>query len=348
MRLLQLGHDDHALLVTTHHIISDAWSVGIFMRELVACYNEFSNGNSPVLLLPLQYRDFASWQREWLVRDCKTNSITGGKRSQALPPLLTCQPTGRVQCRGFRGARRSFVIGKETIDKLKTVARAANATLFMTLLTAFQSLLSCLTNANDLVVGSPTAGRNPPETEALIGYFANTIILRAQFAGDPTFREVWAARVSQQSPLLLIRIYRLKSWLTNLKPVRTASYNPLFQVWFVLQNVQIEREEFRGLSMESIAIDNATTRHDLQLTLWESAHGLEGVFTYSTDLFDAETIEGIAEQFKTLVGLVVEQPDIKLSALRTAMNEKQSVATEELSRQRLKSARRKVVNFNSA
>ena len=111
----------------------------------------------------------------------------------------------------------------------------------------------------------------------------------------------------------------------------------------MLQNVQIEREEFRGLSMEPIAIDNATTRHDLQLTMWESTRGLEGSFTYSTDLFDAETIEGIAEQFKTLVGLVAEQPDIKLSALRTAMNEKLSVATEEVSRQKLKSARRKVV-----
>jgi non-ribosomal peptide synthetase component F len=112
--------------------------------------------------------------------------------------------------------------------------------------------------------------------------------------------------------------------------------------------VQIEREEFRGLAMESIAIDNAATRHDLQLTLWESAHGLEGAFTYNTDLFDADTIEGMAEQFKTLVGLAAEQPDIKLSALRTAMNEKLSVATEEISRQKLKSARRKVVNFNSA
>jgi len=213
----------------------------------------------------------------------------------------------------------------------------------MTLLTAFQSLLSCLTNANDLVVGSPTAGRNQSETEALIGYFANTIILRAQFPGDPTFRESLGRTRESAIAAFANQDLPFEKLVDELKPVRTASYNPLFQVWFVLQNVQIEREEFRGLSMESIAIDNATTRHDLQLTLWESAHGLEGAFTYSTDLFDAETIEGIAEQFKILVGLVTEQPDIKLSALRTAMNEKLSVATEELSRQKLKSARRKVV-----
>ena len=351
MTLLQLGHDDHVLLVTTHHIISDAWSVGIFMRELVACYNAFSNGNSPVLTpLPLRYRDFASWQREWLSGPRLQNQLDYWRQTLAGAPQVIDLPTDRPrpESRSFRGARHSFVIGKETIDKLKTVARAGNATLFMTLLTAFQSLLSCLTNANDLVVGSPTAGRNQPETEALIGYFANTIILRAQFAGDPSFSESLSRTRESAIAAFANQDLPFEKLVDELKPVRTPSYNPLFQVWFVLQNVQIEREEFRGLSMESIAIDNATTRHDLQLTLWESAHGLEGAFTYSTDLFDADTIEGIAEQFKTLVGLVTEQPDIKLSALRTAMNEKLSAATEKLSRQKLKSARRKVVNFNSA
>jgi len=293
----------------------------------------------------LQYSDFASWQREWLSGARLQTQLDYWRQTLAGAPPVINLPTDRPRpvSRSFRGARRSFLIGKETIDKLKTVARAANATLFMTLLTAFQSLLSCLTNANDLVVGSPTAGRNQSETEALIGYFANTIILRAQFSGDPTFSESLSRTRESAIAAFANQDLPFEKLVDELKPVRTASYNPLFQVWFVLQNVQIEREEFRGLSMESIAIDNATTRHDLQLTLWESAHGLEGAFTYSTDLFDAETIEGIAEQFKTLVGLAAEQPDIKLSALRTAMNEKLSVATEELSRQKLKSARRKVV-----
>jgi len=347
MTLLHLGHDDHVLLVTTHHIISDAWSIGIFMRELVACYNAFSSGDTPALLpLTLQYSDFASWQREWLSGTRLQNQLDYWRQTLAGAPPVIDLPTDRPRpvSRSFRGARHSFVIGKETIDKLKTVARAGNATLFMTLLTAFQSLLSCLTNANDLVVGSPTAGRNQSETEALIGYFANTIILRAQFSGDPAFRESLGRTRESAIAAFANQDLPFEKLVDELKPVRTTSYNPLFQVWFVLQNVQIERQEFRGLSMESIAIDNATTRHDLQLTLWESARGLEGAFTYSTDLFDAETIEGSAEQFKTLVGLVAEQPDIKLSALRTAMNEKLSAATEEMSRQKLKSARRKVVN----
>lgn len=351
MKLLQLGDDDHVLLLTIHHIISDAWSVGIFMRELVACYNAFTTGNSPALSpLALQYSDFASWQREWLSGPRLETQLDYWRQTLAGAPPVIDLPTDRPRpvSRSFSGARHSFVIGNEIIDKLKTVARAANATLFMTLLTAFQSLLSCLTNANDLVVGSPTAGRNQPETEALIGYFANTIILRAQFSGDPTFGESLSRTREAAISAFANQDLPFEKLVDELKPVRTPSYNPLFQVWFVLQNVQIEREEFRGLSMESIAIDNATTRHDLQLTLWESARGLEGAFTYSTDLFEAETIEGIAEQFKTLVGLVSEQTDIKLSALRTALNEKLSVATEEVSRQKLKSARRKAVNFKSA
>jgi len=351
MTLLQLGHDDHVLLVTTHHIISDAWSVGIFMRELVACYNAFSSGDSPDLApLSLQYSDFASWQREWLSGSRLQTQLDYWRQTLAGAPPVIDLPTDRPRpaSRSFRGARHSFVIGKESIDKLKLVARAANATLFMTLLTAFQSLLSCLTNANDLVVGSPTAGRNEPETEALIGYFANTIILRGQFSGDPAFRESLSHTRESAIAAFANQDLPFEKLVDELKPVRTPSYNPLFQVWFVLQNVQIEREEFRGLSMEPVAIDNATTRHDLQLTVWESARGLEGSFTYSTDLFEAETIAGIAEQFKTLVGLVGEQPEIKLSALRKALNEKLSAATEEVSRQKLKSARRKVVNFNSA
>ncbi len=351
MTLLQLGHDDHVLLVTTHHIITDAWSMGIFMRELVACYNAFSRGDSPDLTpLELHYSDFASWQREWLSGPRLQTQLDYWRQTLAGAPPVIDLPTDRPRplSRSFRGARRPFSIGKESIDKLKTVARAANATLFMTLLTAFQSLLSCLTNADDVVVGSPTAGRNQSETEALLGYFANTIILRAQFSGDPAFRESLACTRETAIAAFANQDLPFEKLVDELKPVRTPSYNPLFQVWFVLQNVQIEREEFRGLTMESVAIDNATTRHDLQLTLWESARGLEGSFTYSTDLFEAETIAGIAEQFKTLVGLVCEQPDIKLSALRTALNEKLSAATEEVSRQKLKSARRKVVNFNSA
>ena len=343
LTLIQLGPDDHVLLVTTHHIISDAWSIGIFMRELIAGYNGDSSALSP---LALQYSDFASWQREWLSGARLQAQLDYWRQTLAGAPPVIDLPTDRPRplSRSFRGARHSFVIGKETIDKLKSVARAANATVFMTLLTAFQSLLSCLTNVNDLVVGSPTAGRNQSETQALIGYFANTIILRAQFSGDPTFRESLGRTRETAIAAFANQDLPFEKLVDELKPVRTPSYNPLFQVWFVLQNVQIEREEFRGLTMESIAIDNATTRHDLQLTLWESARGLEGSFTYSTDLFEAKTIEGIAEQFKTLVGLVTEQPDIKLSALRTAMNEKLSAATEEMSRQKLRSARRKVVN----
>jgi amino acid adenylation domain-containing protein len=344
--LLQLGSDEHVLLLTIHHIISDAWSIGVFLRELSACYNAFSSGASPELPpLALQYVDFAIWQREWLRGPALQRQLDYWRQTLASAPPVINLPTDRPrpELRSFRGARHSLVIDNETTGKLKTVARGANATLFMTLLTAFQSLLACVTNANDVVVGSPTAGRNQPETESLIGYFVNTIILRAQFSGDPTFRESVSRTRAAAIGAFANQDVPFEKLVDELKPERAANYNPLFQVWFVLQNAQIEREELRGLSIQPLAIDNATTRHDLQLTLWESARGLEGAFTYSTDLFEARTIAGIAEQFKNLAGLVAENPDISLSALRTATRNKLSAATEEISRQKLKSTRRKVV-----
>ncbi len=353
LTLLRLGSDEHVLLLTIHHIISDAWSIGVFLRELSACYNAFSSGALPELTpLTLQYVDFAIWQREWLRGPALQRQLNYWRLTLAGAPQIINLPTDRPrpELRSFRGARYSLVIDNETLDKLKTVARSANATLFMTLLTAFQSLLACVTSANDVVVGSPTAGRNQPETEALIGYFVNTIILRAQFFGDSTFRDSLGRTRAAAIGAFANQDVPFEKLVDELKPERAANYNPLFQVWFVLQNAQIEREELRGLSMQPLAIDNATTRHDLQLTLWESVRGLEGAFTYSTDLFEAKTIAGIAAQFKTLVRLVAENPDISLSALRAATNEtarahrnKLSAATEEISRQKLKSTRRKVV-----
>jgi amino acid adenylation domain-containing protein len=348
--LARLAENEHVLIMTVHHIISDGWSIGILMRELVAGYNRAPNEVLPELAI--QYVDFAAWQRERLSGaaiekqlDYWREQLAGAPRELELP-----LDRPRSELRSFRGARHAITISRAITDKLKALARAERVTFFMTLLTAFQSLLACLANQDDVVVGSPAAGRNRPEFEPLIGYFVNTLVLRAQFSGEPEFREslrrgraaALGAFANQEVPL--------EKLVEELQPERTLKVNPLFQIWFVLQNALVERQEFNGLTVESVAIDTETTRHDLQLTLWETATGVEGAFTYSTDLFDAGTIACIAEQFDTLLAIVVDRPSIVLSELRATVNDagrafrdRASERWAETSRQTLKTTKRKVL-----
>ena len=223
----------------------------------------------------------------------------------------------------------------------------------MALLTTFQLLLSCLTDQDDIVVGSPTAGRNRPELEVLIGYFVNTLVLRAQLSGDPDFRESLRRARTVALGAFANQDVPFERLVDELQPTRSLEVNPLFQVWFVLQNGLVKRQELEGLTVESLEVDSATTRHDLQLTLWETADGLEGAFTYSTDLFESETIACMAEQFKALLAVVVDRPGIRLSALRATVNdagrthrERLGERLEEASRQKLKSTKRKAVSHS--
>ena len=352
--LLRVADREHTLLLTMHHIISDAWSIGVFMRELVASYNAFTTEASPSLpALPVQYVDFAAWQRKVLSGAPLQKQLEYWRDKLAGAPPVINLPIDRPRppVRSFRGARRSFVITKEIAGQLKTFARSERATLFTTLLTAFQSLLSCLTSENDIVVGSPVAGRNRPECEPLIGYFVNTLVLRANFSGNPTFRESLQRTRETALGALANQEVPFEKLVEVLNPVRTVEYNPLFQVWFVLQQRFVEREELNGISLQFVESDTAVTRHDLQLTLWETANGLEGAFTYSTVLFEAETIACFVEQFKTLLAVAVEQPEIRLNDLRVAVNEagrtyrdKEIAELEETSRWSLKSTKRKRVS----
>jgi len=353
LALIRLADREHILLMTMHHLICDAWSIGVFMRELVVCYNAFTLESTPRLpALPVQYVDFAAWQRNELKGSSLQKQLEYWRNRLAGVPAVISLPTDRPRpsIRSFRGARRSFVISKEIGAKLKTIARSERATLFMTLLTAFQSLLSCLANETDIVVGSPIAGRNRPETEPLIGYFVNTLVLRADLSGDPSFRE--SLRSTRETALGAFANQDLpfEKLVEDLNPARTAAYNPLFQVWFVMQHPFAGAQEFDGLTTQYVDIGTTLTRHDLQLSVWETAKGLEGAFTYSTALFDAETIDCIVAQLQVLLGLVVEQPDVRLSDLRAAVNDagrayraEAMAELSETSRLKLKSAKRKVV-----
>jgi hypothetical protein len=353
LALIRLGEYEHILVMTMHHLICDAWSIGVFMRELVACYNSFTSESTPSLpALPVQYVDFASWQRNELTGAPLQKQLEYWRHKLAGAPAVISLPTDRPRpsIRSFQGARRSFIIAKDVTEQLKAIARSESATLFMTLLTAFQSLLSCLANETDIAVGSPIAGRNRPETEPLIGYFVNTLVLRADLSGDPTFRE--SLRRTRETALGAFANQDLpfEKLVEDLNPARTTAYNPLFQVWFVMQQAFAGRQELNGLAVEYLDSGTTLTRHDLQLSLWESAKGLEGAFTYSTSLFDVETIDCMVEQFKSLLAVVVEQPETRLSDLRSSVSEAgrayraEAIAgLEETSRMKLKSSKRKVV-----
>jgi len=356
--LVKLGAEDHILLLTMHHIVSDGWSIGVFMRELVICYNAMTTDASPELpKLMMQYVDFAAWQRQRLSGAALQKQLDYWHKQLAGAPAVIDLPFDRPRppLRTFRGARQSLTISKEITDKLKTLARHERVTLFMTLLATFQSLLACLTNQDDIVIGSPTAGRDRPEWEALIGYFVNTLVLRADFSGDPDFIENLQRARNVALGAFANQDVPFEKLVEELKPARALQHNPLFQVWFVFQNTLVERQELHDLTMESVAIESTTTRHDLQLTLWETVNGLEGAFTYGTDLFETETIACMTEQFQALLALVAEQPNIVLSDLRAAVSEtgrafrdRSSERLEEAGRQKLKSTRRKLVTGTQA
>jgi amino acid adenylation domain-containing protein len=352
--LVQFDSDDHLLLLTIHHIISDGWSIGILLNELASHYNA-TVGASKLSLpdLPVQYLDFAAWQRRSLSDESLKRQIDYWFDQLSGAPASINLPSDRPRpsVRSFRGAKHSLKITKDITDKLTALGREKRATLFMTLLTAFQALLACITGDDDIVVGSPIVGRGRAETENLIGNFINTIVLRARFSGDPDFngmlRQVrdgaLGAFTNQDVPF--------EKLVEELQPARTLSHNPLFQVWFVLQNVQAEHPEFFAITTESLYVESADTRHDLQLTLWETVEGLNGTFNYSTDLFEPESIAQIERQFQALLATLTTHPESRLSALRTVLatvahhyREELSEQLEESSRRQLKSVKRKALN----
>ena len=355
LALARLNEDDHLLLLTMHHIVSDGWSIGILLRELVSLYNALVRGNKPALPeLPVQYVDFVAWQRKRSEAGADNGPLQKQlefwRRQLEGAPALIDLPTDRPRppVRSFRGAKQPVTISKETTDGLKKLARAERATMFMALLNAFQLLLSSLNGQEDIVVGSPTAGRNRRETEVLIGYFVNTIVLRAKLSDDPSFRKALARVREVALGAYANQDVSFEQIVEELQPGRTLSHNPLFQVWLVLQNAPSNHSEWHGLDVKSIEVESATTRHDLQLTLWETADGMEGAFTYSTDLFEAETIACFVEQFRHLLEMVVQDPDVRLSVLRARLAElnqehRQSLAQrlEEASHQKLRAVKRR-------
>jgi amino acid adenylation domain-containing protein len=316
--LLKLGENSHVLLLVMHHIVSDGWSMTVFIRELSALYQSFSKGvPSPLPELPIQYADFTIWQRQWLQGKVLETQLNYWKQqlagAQPLLELPTDRPRPPVQT--FRGGTQSFQLDRDLTQKLKRLSQQSGTTLFMTLLAAFVTLLSRYSNQSDIIVGSPIANRNRGEIESLIGFFVNTLVLRIQCAGNPSFEQL-LQRVQQVAlDAYAHQDVPFEQLVEVLQPERSLSYNPLFQVMFVLQNVPAGKLELPGLLITPLEIENFPSKFDLILSIKETEQELKGEWRYNSDLFDATTIERMVGHFQTMLAGIVANPQQRVSEL---------------------------------
>ncbi len=316
--LVVLSETEQALLVFIHHIVFDGWSVGVFVQELIALYNAYSQGQpSPLTPLPIQYADFAIWQRQWLQGDVLQSQLSYWQQQLKDAPALLSLPTDRPRpaVQTFAGSYQKFALSVELTDRLVKLSQEEGSTLFMTLLAAFDTLLYRYTGVADILVGSPIANRDRSEIEGLIGFFVNTLVMRTNLAGNPSFSELLgrvrevalSAYAHQNLPFEML--------VEALQPERDLGHTPLFQVVFNLQNAPVQELELAGLTVSSLPVESTATKVDLALSMENTTQGLVGVWEYNTDLFDTSTIERMTGHFVTLLEAIVANPSERISQL---------------------------------
>jgi len=316
--LIQLEDTKSILLFTAHHIVFDGWSIGVFLRELEGFYDAFCNGKSFILPdLPIQYGDFAVWQRDRLQGKILEShaSYWKEKLSGTLPILeLPCDRI-RPKIQTYAGAVKSFALPKSLSKALLDLAQQENSTLFMVLLTTFNILLHRYSGQEDLLVGTPIANRNQAEIEGLIGVFINTLVLRNNLSGNPTFRELLTQVRQTTLEAYTHQDFPFEKMIEELQLDRELGQSPLFQAMLVLQNQPIDDLKLTNLSLSPIEFENPISQFDLTLSLAETAQGLIGRLEYSTDLFDQSTIVRIIGHFQTLLEGIIANPDISISQI---------------------------------
>ena len=316
--VFRLGDDEHVFLVTIHHIITDGWSLKLFFEELGALYDAFVNGeSSPLAELSLQYADYADWQQRWLHGQVLEDELRYWRQHLAGAPSMIELPTDRPRpvVQGFQGARHYLKLPAPLSAQLKKLAQQRGVTFFMLLLAAFKILLHRYSRQTDIVVGSPIANRNRAEVEQIFGLFANTVALRTNFSGDPTFTDLLdqvrdvtlGAHAHQDAPF--------EKLVEALQPERSLTHSPLFQVMFDLQTDSIYSLRLYGLEVTPVLLDRHTAMFDLNLSLRDQADGPVGVCDYRTDLFDAETIARMMRHFLTLLESITANPQRRISEL---------------------------------
>jgi amino acid adenylation domain-containing protein len=316
--LLRLEDEEHVLLLTMHHIVSDGWSMGVFFQELSALYKALSTGKPASLPeLPIQYVDFAVWQRGWLQGETlETQLLYWREHLAGAPPLLTL-PTDhpRPPLPTYQGAYRSLELPQALSKSLKTLSHQEGGTLFMTLLAAFKVLLYRYTGQEDVLVGTPIANRTRTELEGLIGFFVNTLVLRTDLSGNPTFRELLGRVHEVALGAYAHQDLPFEKLVEELQPERDMSFSPLFQVMFVFQNAPRQPLELPGLTVSRWRVDFGTSKFDLTLSIVEEGERLRATLEYNTNLFDAGTIERMVEHYERLLEGIVADPDRSISSL---------------------------------
>nr|WP_017317820.1 non-ribosomal peptide synthetase [Mastigocladopsis repens] len=318
--LLQLDEAEYVLLLNLHHIVADGWSIGVLIRELgalyTACRDVACNVSTSLPELPIQYADFAQWQREWLVgEELETQLAYWQKQLDGISVLNLPTDRTRPPVPTYRGAKKFLELPQSLTQALEALSQKEGVTLFMTLLAAFQTLLYRYTQQEDIAVGSAIANRNRSEIEGLIGFFVNSLVLRTDLSGNPTFRELLNRVKEVALGAYAYQDLPFEKLVEELHPERDLSRHPLFQVVFSLQNTPIQALELPGVTLSLFEFDSQTAKLDLEFHLWQDLESLKGQVVYSTDLFDDSTITRMLGHFQTLLESIVADPEQRLRDL---------------------------------
>jgi acyl carrier protein len=354
--LLRHAEQDHVLVFTTHHIVSDAWSMDVLVREAVTLYEAFTNNRpSPLAELAIQYTDFSAWQREWMRDEVLDAHLDYWKKQLSGAPLRLRLPTDRSRssAQNHRGERLTLPLSRSLLAPLKELTRRSGATLFMGLLAAFQTLLYRYTGQDDIVVGTAIAGRGRAEIESLIGFFINMLVMRTSLAGAPRFVDLLSRVRETALGAYAHQDLPFEKLVEVLQPRRDAGVSPLFQVAFGLQNTPAPHIQLPGLEVRPVSFEEQAVRYDLTLWVWETTDGLTAAWTYSTDLFDESSIVRMHQHYDALLLNIVARPEERVNALEmlTEAERKQRVVDErqshDLKLESLRTSRRTAIEIGA-
>ena len=316
--LYRISATEHRLALTFHHIVTDAWSFGILFHELSACYAAFSKREQPNLQpLPIQYADFAQYQRELFETAALRKQLSYWRERLSGPLPLLDLPTDHPQpmLQTFAGAQSRHIFSRETSEKIRRFARQQNATLFMALLAGFKLLVHRYSNQEDIIVGTPVAGRTRMETETLIGFFINTLALRTQVDGNISFRTLLDRMKETSLDAFANQEVPFEKLVEELHVKRDLSRPPIFQVMFSLQNAPVREISLPGLKLNVTRLDNSTSKFDITLDAFDREEGISCLVEYNTDLFELPTIERMVRSLEKLLEAAVQTPDEAIGRL---------------------------------